>query len=510
MQSVADAWSVEESSSHRSIIGDLLVSWKKDNLLTNRTFTIGVSTIGGGDIIGVNPGAVGSPGQWRYFDESDYLLGLAWERSLNMPTGGLAKGFAEARLDNTSGRFLPHYMGGNSELHTAILPRRPFIINAGFYFDGIDQTLPQFTGVLTRQPSIDVRSREVHLQGADYIDFFQNRYLDRTVMFTAERTDVVMEDLLQTDLGMATSQYELDTGINIIPFGIFEKGTRFDSIFHQLTEAENGHFYQDEEGRFRFENRQHWDGYPHFNVQREIGTAQVIDVEAPNQDHLINVVEIRSKPREKQSAQLLFKNSAPIEITANVRKEIFIDYDDPVLAVTTVHIVANTLEDGTGSSISVSQIARDDFAKASKLILQSTTSGFITSLEIFGRPARVVRDLYYRSQDDSSVTAYEEHPLLIENEFIQDESWANSYAQMILNDFSDIENLQTITIRAIPELQLGDLISWQGRYWRIFGIKPQLNPSAGFVQELLLLQRTITTYFRIGISTIGGGDKIAP
>ena len=81
---------------------------------------------------------------------------------------------------------------------------------------------------------------------------------------------------------------------------------------------------------------------------------------------------------------------------------------------------------------------------------------------------------------------------------------------MILNDFSDPENLQVITIRAIPELQLFDLISWQGRYWRIFDIKATIDPSVGFVQELTLLQRTIKTYFRIGISTIGGDDKISP
>jgi hypothetical protein len=81
---------------------------------------------------------------------------------------------------------------------------------------------------------------------------------------------------------------------------------------------------------------------------------------------------------------------------------------------------------------------------------------------------------------------------------------------MILNDFASPENLQKIVIKAIPELQMGDLISWQGRYWRIYDIKTTLDPSAGFIQELMLLQRTITTYFRIGISTIGGSDQIAP
>lgn len=81
---------------------------------------------------------------------------------------------------------------------------------------------------------------------------------------------------------------------------------------------------------------------------------------------------------------------------------------------------------------------------------------------------------------------------------------------MILNDYAEPENIQDITIMAIPGLRVGDLISWQGIYWRVFNKRSRLEPSIGFVQELKLLKRTITSYFRIGISTIGGVDLIAP
>lgn len=519
-QDVSAAFTAEEVDNTRNIIGDLLVSWKKESTLGSRTFTIGVSLIGGNDFIGINPGAIGSPGNYSYFDESDYLLGLAWERGLNMPLGGLSKGMAEARLENTDGRFTPRYMGGQSELFTSILPRRPFIINAGFNFDGIDQTIPQFSGVLTKQPQIDVRSKEVHLVGSDYTDFFSNRYLDQEVMFTGLRTDEVYEDLLQS-MGLSTAQYVLDTGINIIPFGLFEKGTRYSGIFHQLAEAENGHFYQDEEGVFRFENRQHWDSSPHNSVSRIVLTGQVIDAEAPNEDHIINVVEIRAQVRNKQPEQTIFKLNPfdSIPLAANVPNEIFVDFEDPVLSLTSPTSIstssffkANTIDDGSGTDISssVSVTRVDRFAKAAKIVFLSTISGFLTDLVITGRPARVERELYYRDQDGSSVTAYEERSLVIENPYIQNESWAASLSRLLLEDYSDPENLQIIVIRAIPSLQLGDMISWQGRHWRVFDIKTTLIPSQGFTQELLLLQREITSYFRIGISTIQGDDKIAP
>src|ERR1044072_3108857 len=107
MQSVSAAFTAEEHDSVRTIAQILQVSWKKFSTLTNRLFTIGTSTIGGNDLIGVTPGAVGSPGNYRYFDESAYVTQLAWKRNLNIPAGGLAKALGEAHLDNTSGRFTP-------------------------------------------------------------------------------------------------------------------------------------------------------------------------------------------------------------------------------------------------------------------------------------------------------------------------------------------------------------------------------------------------------------------
>lgn len=513
MISVSNAFTAESSSTVRKIVSDLLVSWKKENLLSNRTFTIGVSTIGGGDVIGANPGAVGSPGQWRYFDESAYLLGLAWERYLNIPEGGLVKALAEARLDNTSGRFTPRLMGGSSELYTAILPRRPMIINAGFNFDGIDQTIPQFSGILTKSPVVNLRNKEVSLQAADYIDFFQNRYLDKTVMFTAQRTDQVIETLF-SQLGMSTAQYDLDTGINNIPFGVFEKGSRFSDIINQLVQAEYGHLYQDEEGKFRFENRSHWN-VENTGIEAVISTADVLGVETMEEDQIINVVEIRAKPRAKQPSQQIFKLATALEIGAGEDYELFINFDDPILEIDSgIVFRANDEPDesGTSRTSSVYIKSSDIFSNAAKYVFHNnhTSAVWLTSFTLTGRPAKIQKEIYYRQQDDSSVTAFEERPLLIENDYIQSDDWAASFAQMVLEDFAEMGNLQEITIRAKPYLQLGDLISWQGRYWRIFGISSQLQPSIGFVQTLKLLQRDLVHYFTIGISTIGGGDKIAP
>lgn len=515
MQSVAAGFTAEARDTVRDIAHDLQVSWHKQSTLSSRTFAVGVSAIGGSDAIGVNPSSLGTPGVYRYFDETSYVTELAWDRSLNIPLGGISKAFGEARLDNTSGRFTPIYMGGRSELYTAILPRRPAIISAGFDINGVSVTLPQFSGIFNKQPVVDARQREVHLQMSDYIDFFENRYLDETAMFTGQRSDQIMEYYLTNQLGLSTSDYLLDQGIQNIPFVIAPAGKKFINLFNELVQAEQGYFYQDESGIFKFENRQHWDNAPYNAVVASIYTTDVLEARTVDEDHIINVVEIKANPRAKQSLATIFTLSGTIELTSG-KNEVFIDFANPVLAANAPAITANTSQDGSGVDVSASitRTSTSLFAQSVKYVLNNTTgtTAYITALTIQGRQATERypdKGIYYRAQDDSSVTAYEERVLSIENDYIQDANWAASLAALILTQFSDPESMQTIVIRAKPHLQLGDLINWQSRSWRIFDIKSTLDPSVGYIQELKLLSRTIQTYFRIGISTIGGPDKIA-
>lgn len=513
MTQVTDAnFTVEHREKARKVAQSYQVSWRKslDSAIT--FFTIGVSTIGGTDIIKGNTGDASEFNLYQYFNESQYVKSLDWERKLNMPIGGVSKGLFNAVLDNTTKRFTPDFMGGDSEISTAVLPRRPVIINAGFNYDGVDHLVPQFVGLNTDLPVVNSRSRETEMYGTDFIDFLQNRYVDRTTMYTGLRSDVVIENLL-VELGFTTAQYELDTGLNIIDFGVVENGDNFAKIINQIAQAEYGHFYQDEEGQLRFENRQHWDLSPHNQVSRLIFTADVLEAETIGQQHLINVVEVKSKKRKKAINDVIYETPLSILLEPGLN-EIFVEYQDPVLEVTdtTITVFDNEFGDGTDKTSSIVIKSRTDFIQSSKYVFENTSSEslWLVTFTVEGRAAKVVEDIYVRLQDDSSVTAFEPQPYVIENPFIQNDSWAQSFAQMILQDFAEPENLQKLVIRAMPELQLGDLLDWQGKSWRIFDIRTTLDPGIGFIQELQLLRREITTYFRIGISTIGGEDQIAP
>lgn len=515
MQSVDDAFTAAEISVSRDIAQNLQVAWHLESTLDNVTFTIGVSKIGGNDVIGFTPGGVGSPSNYRYFDESPHVQSLTWERGFNIPQGGVVQGMAEAVLDNTSGRFLPQSMGGHSELFTAIQTKRPIVVSAGFNISGVPDILPQFVGLLNKQPQVDTRNRQVTLNASDYLSYFQNYPVGDTPMYTGITTDKAIEKLF-LQYGMSTSQYELDPGLNTIPFVYYDPTAFLSDILNYLVQSENGQLYQDEMGIFRFENRQHWHNSPYTDVQKIVLTGQVIDAQGPADDHIVNVAQITLNTLVKQSGANLYTLISPVTLYPG-KNTVAVNFNNPVMQANTPSITANSASDGSGSDQTshVSITSQTVYSETGYYVLTNNSSStiYLTAMTITGRQAVAAYDTaqVVETQDNESVTAYQQQVLAVNNPFIQDPIWAASLGQIIVNTFGKPESLQIITIKAMPRLQIGDLISWQGKQWRIWDIKSKLDPSAGFTQDLSLLNRGVpATYFTIGISTIGGTDEIAP
>lgn len=497
----------------RRIAASLQVSWKKDFRSGITVFTIGVSTIGGSDIIGGTVPSISAWNKYLYYDESDYLLSLDWEQQLNIPMGGLSIGLASALLENTSGRFLPEYMGGDSELFTAVLTRRPFIINAGFESAGVGLYEPQFVGELSRNPQVSVTSKTAQLQGEDFITFLKNKRVDDTTMFTGQTSTQIMESILTNSFGLSTAQFNLEQGLNQIPFSMIESGSSFYDYFNSLAQAELGQFFQDENGILRFWNRQHWNTEPNDNPMLVLSTAEVIESDSTDYDHIINVVEVKANPLKKQTTTI-FTLQSSIELSPG-SNEFFIDFDNPVLAASTPSHTANTQSDGSGSNVTGSVVLtnRYVFSRSAKYTYNNTTgaTAYITALTVSGRWAipQYEGGINRIIQDDSSVTAYDERRITVENDYIQTDTWARGFGQMVLNQYAEPENLQEIVIRAKPTLHVGDIITWRSINWVVFSISNYISKETGYTQKLKLLRKGTETYFTIGISSIGGPDLIA-
>ena len=374
-------------------------------------------------------------------------------------------------------------------------------------------------------PTIDDRRKTASFHLIDFMYSWFNRPLDQTIILEVARTDEALEVLMDA-AGILPTQFDFDIGYNIIDFVYFEKGTKFGDAVRELMEAEMGRFYMAENGVIRFKNRQNYSSAPVWHFDK----SNVLDIKTKTQDDIINVVEILANVRQVQAKQKYWELQQAAPIAAGQSIDIWADFDDPVTSVddpeqvsiaTTSSFTASTAESLDEGSIVTSNIAVDTtlFSKSCLMTFTNTNpySVYINVLELWATPAKVVKQIYLREQDDASVAEYDERVLTIENDFINNEGDAYSKAHIILDDWAQYGGISELTVKGNPALQIGDAVSssivgYAGTYI-ITKIVNKFNftgTGIQFTQVLTLKKREFKTYFTIGVSTIGGTDVIAP
>src|SRR5690606_1354165 len=289
----------------------------------------------------------------------------------------------------------------------------------------------------------------------DFLAFLFNKPLDQTVMLEDVRTDEVLDYLFQL-FGLTPSQYVLDEGYNVIKFVYWEKGKKLGDAVRELMQAELGSLFMDELGVIKFNNRLR----PSTAAVMTFDDSNIIDYQISNETKIINVVEVKSSVREVQPTQVVFTSAGAIELQTG-SNEIFFSFEDPITSLETIDdYLANSQEDGGGTdeTADVTVTDTDLFDKSVKVTFNNTSGAvaYITELNLYGTPAKVVRDIYLRVQDDNSVAQFEEQPISIENNLIQDNDGANSIALSLLNYYKDYSNTIEIDVKGNPALQLRD------------------------------------------------------
>ena len=103
--------------------------------------------------------------------------------------------------------------------------------------------------------------------------------------------------------------------------------------------------------------------------------------------------------------------------------------------------------------------------------------------------------------------------MTIENDYIQDETTARSLANIILIDNAEYGDILEMTVKGVPQLQIGDFVRVTNKYMnKTFYVQKIVGrmSKGSFTQNLTLIDKQFETYFTIGISSIGGTDVIAP
>lgn len=438
---------------------------------------VGTSLIGGTDILqGEGVSAVTNLDTFEYFDETDRLVELTYDRKIIEPTGGMSTGMLDVVLENTDDRFTPDK---NATIGTALLPKRPTNAAIGFVVQGQDKTITVFKG-LTGMPQADLNKRTVNIPAQDYVSYLDNIPLDGA-KYVDQRSDQIIGSIL-SDLGFGTSQYSLDTGLNTIGFAYWDKGVSAGYRIRQICEAEEAVFYQDENGILRFETRQHYNLAPHNSSVWTIDTDDIIEWEELRNVRIINKVVVKAAPRVVLGSNVGIWSAAEVYSIPGSGGSITVwaDFQDPVNSIVApvenTDYDANTASDGSGSDISSDiSIVLTNFTKAAKMVITNANastaylvdSGGSIALALRGDPAQAVDkstdpptpfSILETYEDADSINKFDEQEYILENNFIDSSSHAAYIAQALVEKYKDPFRRIRIRVQGIPQIQLRDWV----------------------------------------------------
>lgn len=530
-------------AAYRPIGFGLLIAWQRVIANNIAFFTIGTSLIQSSDIIKGSGSFVTFFDKYQFTDYSAYAINWSVQRKLGQYPFGMIMAQADIQMDNTSGLFLP---GKDATIGSGILPNRPVKISASIG----SESLQQFVG-FTGQPELTINDRKLTLHAFDAMDYIEKFSLTTSGTTTSGlstttsgylvnvRTDQALAYYLGV-MGFSSNQYVLDQGLQQ-PIGYMSVADRkLGDVFNDLVTAEQALLFVDENGITRFWNRQHFlttSGTTQFSLDY----TNMIALDYENTP-LINDVVVTAMPRAVIAKTKVWDLTSAIEVLPGTRLDVFADFKDgngdlPVTSVDTpVYIgtasntstfTSNTSSDGSGvsSSSQLSLIGVYLFGKSYKMTFRNTNANsiFITQLSLFGTPAKVTQIIQQRYLDAVSIEAYGRNPanngdpLLIQNDYIQDNSTAYSLAYTLVNEYKDPRRRYKANIFARPELQIGD---WgnitvpdannERKNVFIVGIQTMMAEKADFKQTIWLEERQPKSYFTIGTSLIQGTDGIAP
>lgn len=491
-------------------------------------FILDQSLLDGDDILATNPDDMFQLwNAYDYYEVSKDIIGMNWSRSVAFPYN-IQSALCELQLNNVAQKYT--YGNSSSPLYNYILPKRPIITYAGFRIHGSAEVVPVFVGLTQKMPKYSAENDIVATFSAqDFLSEIASMQLNDTVMLRDARTDEAIEAILN-EFGMDATMYQLEKGINKIPFCVFESGANAGNILAKLVQAENGRMWLDEKGIIRFEPR-----------TADVGKTPVMTFDEDNivtitpsrTDGIVNRVKIKSDIREVQANQPIFSMAnedgytrASTEdgyrVKANGNTDIWLSFDDPIWSATANPVLNGNPDDSAFSAVDLSGQAVSSgitavgtlFADSMKLTFTNANNYpvSINYLEIWGEPAKVVDTIKYDAYDEDSVEAFGEMVLDIEdNNYFGSYNNADDYAEDILKRRADYSPTITLTVKGNPALQLSDAVYIDYKYhgnYRVIGIKSSITNGSGYQTAITVEHFDLLEAFILDQSVLDGTDVL--
>lgn len=458
--SVQTAFDTMSTASVRYPAHQFLISWLRRISGASDFGTVGTSTVNNCLVRGENS-IVTPTDLFDFNDETSKVIRLEYERNLEEPMGGLSFAMMNVVLDNTDKHFTPEF---DSTIGTALLPNRPLKMAIGFNLITGKKMINTFKGLsdMVKENKMD---RTVEFGGFDYLYYLRDLQMS-SVLYSNLRSDEIIEKIL-IEAGFGTSQYVLDQGLNTIEFAWFNKEQTAGERIRQLCESEEGHFFQDEEGILRFQNRRHYIVSPFYEIQKYIHSGDILEWQVVDDVGIYNSVSVKANPREVYTNSIeVWKNGIVEQVDSKAEIEIWASMENPIYhfedPVATTDFVANSASDGSGTNLtSLVSVAIDPFGDTAKLTITSIANQriYMTYLRLRGNPAIITSEISQKYEDNVSISKYGKKVLEVNNDFIDSDSFAYYLARTLVSKYKNPLKRVRILVRGMPQLQLKDKIS---------------------------------------------------
>lgn len=527
MQTVTADFETAVAAPFKNIGASCLIAWAKTENGTFDWFTIGVSEIGGPDLIKGSGGSVAFFDKYQYDDETANLRDFKISRSMSNYPWGVIMATATVNLLNSSNRYTP---GVDPDIGDYIINDRPIKLGVGVN----GEFITMFTGY-TERPKSSISSRLTTITAWDALKYLSNKKSALPVFVDTPANEII--EALLDEQGFDSTQYSIEASLQQ-PIGYLDPNDKIvTDIFKDLCEAEGALMFCDENGVIHWWNRLHLNTNSTSRWDFDYGNMTNIDWD---NSPIINDAIVVAKPFKQVAFNKLWESGqvytippgGSLDIFADFRDDVgsypVIDIDDPedISSADTSYYQANYNEDGSGSDASsvISLASSYLFGERYRMTFSNPTTQniYLTKIALYGTPAKVQVVDSKEQLDQTSIDAYGINPdnqgeiVEIDNNYIQDAATANALAYIYVQLFKDPLRRLKCTVFGVPHLQIGDFVtvdeetSGDSLTMVVVGDTISVGQNGSLSQDLDLEERTVYEYFTIGVSTIGGSDYLAP
>lgn len=527
MQTVSTDFEDAVAAPYKRVAPGALIAWEKIINPTYQFFEIGVSEIGGPDLIKGAGGTVTFFDKYQYDDETHNVESFKVTRTTSSLPWGVVMAQAEITLLNASNRFTPKV---DPVIGDYIKPDRPLKLSVGIN----DEYINVFTGY-TERPKTSLSTRRTTLTAWDALKFLSNKKSELPVFVNTPANEII--EALLDEQGFDPTQYVIEASLQR-PIGYLMVQDRVvTEIFKDIVAAEGALMFCDENGIIHFWNRLHLNSNSTSRWTFDYSNLTNIEWDTTP---IVNDAIVIAKPLREVAFNKIWESGQVYTIPPGGSLDVFADFRDdvgnyPAISVETpVNIASatdssyqtNYNEDGTGDdAASVTSLTsvylfgeryRMSFANS------SDQNVYLTKIQLYGVPAKVQVVDSKEQTDATSIEDYGINPdnngeiVEVNNDLVQDAATANALAYIYVQLFKGpLQRLKCSTF-AVPHLQIGDFItldeetSGETLDMTIVSSELSLGRNGDLKQAFAFEERTVYNYFTIGISEIGGSDYLAP